>query len=119
MLQVLPESQGDILGVKVNGKFTNLDYKEFLIPRLEDLIKEHGKVRVLLYLDDDFQGLELDAIKSEPFGLRHKDDFQKIAVVGGSWRLRLELKMVAPFMAGEMRTFSREELPAAWAWIRA
>jgi hypothetical protein len=119
MLQIMPESQGLILGVKVTGKFTNRDYQQFLIPRLEDLIKAHGGVRVLLYLDGDFQGWELEAIRSHPFGLQHKDDFQKIAVVGGSWRLRLEMKLVTPFMAGELRNFSREELPAAWSWIRA
>jgi hypothetical protein len=56
MLHILPESQADILGVKAIGKFTNQDYREFLIPRLEDLIQEHGRVRVLLYLDEDFQG---------------------------------------------------------------
>lgn len=119
MLQIMPESQGLILGLKVSGKFTNQDYQQFLIPRLEDLIKAHGRVRVLLYLDGDFQGWELEAIRSHPFGLQHKDDFQKIAVVGGSWRLRLEMKMVTPFIAGEVRNFSREELPAAWTWIRA
>jgi hypothetical protein len=119
MLQIMPESQGYILGVKATGKFTNQDYKEFLIPRLEDLIQEHGKVRVLLYLDGDFQGWELDAIRSEPFGFQHKDDFQRIAVVGGSWWLSLEMKLVTPFMAGEVRNFSREDLPGAWTWIRA
>jgi hypothetical protein len=119
MLQFLPESQGHILGVKVISRFTNRDYQEFLIPRLQDLIKAHGRVRVLLYLDNDFQGWELEAIRNHPFGLQHKDDFQKIAVVGGSWRLRLEMKLVASFMAGEVRNFSREELPAAWTWLRA
>jgi hypothetical protein len=119
MLQFLPESQGNILGVKVNGRFTNRDYQVFLIPRLQDLIKAHGRVRVLLYLDKDFQGWELEAIRNHPFGLQHKDDLQKIAVVGGSWRLRLELKLVTPFMAGEVRTFSPEELAAAWTWVGA
>jgi hypothetical protein len=119
MLQIMPESQEYTLGVKVTDKFTNRDYQEFLIPRLEDLIKEHGRVRVLLYFDGDFQGWELEAIRSEPFGLEHKDDFQKIAVVGGSWWLSLEMKLLTPFMAGEVRNFPREELPAAWTWLRA
>ncbi|MEJ2670718.1 MAG: STAS/SEC14 domain-containing protein [Deltaproteobacteria bacterium] len=118
MLHILPESQDHILGVKATGKFTNQDYREFLIPRLKDLIKAHGGVRVLLYLDEDFQGWETEAMRSEPFGQEHKDDFQKIAVVGGSWWLTLEMKLITPFLAGEVRNFSRSELPQAWAWIQ-
>ena len=118
MLQIMPDSQGYILGVQATGTFTNQDYKEFLVPRLEDLIKEHDKVRVLLYLDDNFQGWETEAMRSEPFGAQNKDKFQKIAVVGGSWWLSLEMKLITPFMSGEVRNFSREELTAAWSWIQ-
>ena len=118
MLHILPESQQYILGVKATEKFTNQDYREFLLPRLEELIKEYGRVRVLLYLDEDFQGWETEALMNEPFGHEHKNNFQKIAVVGGSWWLHLEMKLITPFLAGEVRNFSRSELPEAWTWIR-
>ena len=118
MLHILPESQAYILGIKASGKFTNQDYREFLIPRLEDLIKEHSRVRVLFYLDEDFQGFEREAILNEPFGHEHRNNFQKIAIVGGSWWLSLEMKLITPFLAGEVRNFSRSELPEAWTWIR-
>jgi hypothetical protein len=118
MLQILPESQDHLLGVKATGKFTNQDYKEFLLPRLETLIKEYGRVRVLVYLEEDFQGWETEAILSDPLGQEHKNKLEKIAVVGGSWWLSLELKLITPFLAGEVRHFSRSELPEAWTWIR-
>ena len=118
MLHIMPESQANILGVKVTGRFTNQDYQEFLIPRLKPIIEEHGGVRVLLYLAEDFQGWDLEALRYDGFGNRHKDDFQKIAVVGGSWWLSLEMSLIAPLIAGELRNFSRGELSEAWAWIR-
>jgi hypothetical protein len=34
MLEILPESQANILGLKVTGKFTSRDCQEVLIPRL-------------------------------------------------------------------------------------
>ena len=117
MLQILPESQAHILGVKVTGKFTGQDYQEFLVPRLKAMIQEHGRVRVLLYLDEDFQGFELEALRRDGLG-RHQDDFQKIAVVGGSWWLSLEMKFLATLINGEVRNFARAELPEAWTWIR-
>jgi hypothetical protein len=118
MLQILPESQANILGLKVGGKFTSRDCQELLIPRLKNLIREHGRVRVLLCLDEDFQGSDLEALSQEAFGLQHRDDFQRIAVVGASWWLSLQLKLMAPLIAGEVRNFSRAELPEAWTWIR-
>lgn len=118
MLQILPESHEYILGVKATGNFTNQDYRDFLIPRLEALIKEFGRVRVLLYLDEDFQGFEREALLSESFGHENRNNFEKIAVVGGSWLLSLEMKLITPFLAGEVRNFSRSQLPQAWTWIR-
>lgn len=118
MLQILPQSQGYILGVKATGKFTNQDYREFLLPRLADLIKEHGRVRLLLYLNDDFQIGEPEALAIDPFGREHKDTFEKIAVVGASWWLSLKMKLVIPLLGGQVRNFSRSQLSDAWAWIK-
>jgi hypothetical protein len=118
MLEILPGSQANVLGVKVTGRFTSQDYQEFLIPRLKPLLEEHGGVRVLVYLAEDFQGWDLQALRHDSFGRRHQDNFQKIAVVGGSWWLSLELNLIAPLIAGELRNFSRAELPEAWTWIR-
>jgi len=118
MLEILPESQGNILGVKVSGRFTSRDYTEVLIPRLEPILEEHKGVRVLLYLKEDFQGWNLENLGDDGFGRRHLNDLEKIALVGASWRLRLKLHLGAPFIAGELRNFSRPELPEAWAWLR-
>jgi len=118
MLEILPESQGNILGVKVSGRFTRRDYTEVLIPRLQPILEEHGAVRVLLHLGEDFQGWDLEPLRHDGFGRRHLDDLQKIAVVGASWRLRLELNLVAPLIGGKVRNFSRAEIVEAWAWLR-
>jgi len=58
-------------------------------------------------------------LQQEGFGPQHRDDFQKIAVVGGSWWLSLQMKLIAPLISGEVRNFSRAELPEAWNWIKA
>jgi len=35
MLEILPESQGNILGVKATGKLTKQEFQEVLVPRLK------------------------------------------------------------------------------------
>ena len=84
MLQIMPESQGNIIGLRIAGKLTDRDYQEILIPNLEALMHRHGKVRLLCCLDEDFAGMEAGAMWDDAkFFLPHKDDFEKIAMVGG------------------------------------
>ena len=50
--------------------------------------------------------------------MSHAPFFQRIAVVGASWPVSLKMKLLAFLISGEVRNFSRAELPEAWNWIR-
>ncbi len=119
MLEILPESAGNIVGVKATGSFNHQEFHEFLLPHLRGVIREHGQARLLFYLDEDFQGFDLEAVKNAALGSGHENDFQKIAVVGGSWWLNLQINLASSLLNGALNTFSRAELPEAWVWIRA
>ncbi len=119
MLEILPESEANILGVKATGTLTSREIHEVLVPRLKALIQEHGQVRVLFSLDKDIQGLELEALQQDGFGRQELKAFQKIAVVGASWQVSLQMKLLAFLISGEVRNFSRAELPEAWTWMRS
>ena len=120
MLQIMPESDGKIIGLRIAGKLTDRDYQEILIPSLEALINQHGKIRLLCFLDEEFAGMEAWAMWDDAkFFLPRKDDFEKIALVGGPKWMQLSLKLFAPLMKGETKVFSDEQLPEAWEWIRA
>lgn len=119
MIEVLEESQGRILGVRARGKVTDQDYKEILVPRLEAIIKEFGQARLLFFMGEDFAGYTAGAMWDDArFGLRHKDDFDKVAVVGGVKWIEWAVKLFARLMKGEVKTYSPEQLAEAWAWIR-
>jgi hypothetical protein len=120
MFQIMPESGGKIVGLRATGKLTDQDYQEVLIPSLEALINQHGKVRLLCYMDDEFSGVEAGAIWDDAkFFLPHKDDIEKMAIVGGPEWIKLIMKLFAPLMKGEVKVFSGEQLSKAWEWIRA
>src|SRR5208337_1159153 len=111
VFQIMPESQGKILGLRASGKLTDQDYQVILIPRLEALIKKHGKVRLLCFMDEEFAGVEAWAIWDDAkFFLPHKDDFEKMAIVGGPKWIELIMKIFAPLMKGEHKTFSAGQL---------
>ena len=119
MLEILPESQANILGVKAAGTLTSREFQEVLVPRLKAIIQEHGRVRVLFSLDEDVQGWDLEVLQQDGFGRQHLQAFQRVAVVGASWRVSLQMKLIALLIRGEVRNFSRAELPEAWTWIKA
>lgn len=120
MLEIMPESQGKIIGLRVAGKLTDRDYQEILIPHLEALMRQHGKVRLLCCLEEDFAGMEAGAMWDDAkFFLPHKDDFEKMAMVGGPRWMQLGVKLFASLMQGEARVFAAGQLPEAWEWIRA
>jgi hypothetical protein len=119
MLEILPESQANILGVKAAGTLTRQEFQEVLVPRLKAMIQEHGRIKVLFCLDEDVQGWDLAALQQDGFGRQDLQAFQKIAAVGASWQISLQMKLLALLLSGEVRNFSRAELPEAWTWIKA
>ena len=61
MIEFLSEGTGKVLGVKATGTLTNADYKDVLIPRLEKMFAEFGRLRILFYMDEGFTGWDLSA----------------------------------------------------------
>jgi hypothetical protein len=118
MLELLSENEGNILGLKAQGTITLEDFRQTLAPRLAALIQNWGKARMLLYLEEDFQGFDLEALKGEAFGSKHRDNLEKVAVVGGSFMINLQIRFGAALLGGEVQTFASEELEEAWDWVR-
>ena len=120
MIEVLPESRYNILGVKGIGKLTDLDYKNILVPRLEGMIKDYKKIRCLFLMSEEFHGWELEAAWDDAkFGVQHRNDFEKVAVVGGPRWVEWGTKLAALIMSGEVKTFSSEQLDEAWDWVKS
>ncbi len=118
MITISPESKGNILVISATGKLTDQDYREVLIPRLEAIIREHGKARLLLDMGDEFHGWEGAAAWDDArFGLAHRNDFEKMGVVGGPKWVEWALKIGAVAISGEIRNFAASEREQAMRWI--
>lgn len=116
MVEVLSESNGNILVLRAKGRLTHQDYKNVIIPHLVAMICNYGKVRLLM---DDFDGWRPAALWEDArFGLTHRNDFEKVGVIGGPRWAGWGLKLVALAMSGEMRAFSSAERSKALSWIR-
>jgi hypothetical protein len=119
MIEVMPESTGNVFGIKVSGKITAQEYEEVIIPRVDAIIQEYGKARVM-FLDAGFQGAEAGAMWDDTkFGFKHRKDFEKLALVGGSKWMEWLTKLFGKLLSGETRTFSQEQAQEAWDWLKS
>jgi hypothetical protein len=115
MITILPESQGNLLVVRASGKLTHDDYERFR-DRVERLLRERGRLRVLLELVD-FHGWELRAAWDElALGLRHYGKFERCAIDGDRKWEELLAALARPFWHVEY--FDERDRERALAWLR-
>lgn len=119
MIEFMTESSGNVLGVKANGRLTDADYKNILIPKLESLFQQHGKLKVLFLMDEGFEGWDLEAAWDDTsYGLKHRADFDRLAVVGGPAWVEWCVKLGGFLMKGDIRVFPAKNLADAWQWVK-
>lgn len=107
---------GNLLEAKVTGKLTKEAYKEF-VPLAEDLIKQHGKIRVLFEMHD-FHGWEASALWEDiKFDTKHWNDIERLAIVGESKWEKGMAAFCKPFTSAKVKYFDHTEADAARAWI--
>ncbi len=117
MIEVLSRGSGKVFGMRVSGKVLHQDYQQF-VPRLEELIQEHGSIRCLVEMTD-LHGIELRALWDEiKFDVRHSRQIERCAVVGDraweAWMTKLSRPI---FFNAEIRFFDRVDREKAWQWI--
>lgn len=116
MLAFLDRSSENVLGVKATGKLTHEDYQRF-VPKLEELIAKHGKVRVLFDLVD-CRGWEVGAAWDDvKFCFKHHKEVDCCAVVGEKKWQEWMTKLSSPFF-NDVKYFDKAELEKAWQWVQ-
>ena len=109
---------GKILTVKLTGKLTKEDYEQF-IPEVERLVKQYGKLRMLVEMTN-FHGWTAGALWEDiKFDLKHFRDIERLALVGDkSWE-RGMAAFCNPFTTATIRYFETSAADQAETWIHA
>jgi len=119
MIEIMSETEGNLLVVKATEKLTAKDYEEVFIPKINQLIQEYRKVRVVVFLAENFSGWEIGAAWDDArFGIQHRNDFEKMAVVGGSKWVKWATKISSCFMDGQVSVYDTSDLQGAVAWAK-
>lgn len=104
------------LEVGLTGKLTEQDYEQ-LGPQIEDLIRRHGKLRLLCDMHD-FHGWTFGGLWEDvKFDIRHFDDVERLALVGETRWQEGMAAFCKPFTSAKIRYFERFELDEARKWL--
>ncbi len=118
MIELVLESQGNILGIKVRKSLSGRDYADVLVPHLDWIVREHGRARLLFSMEGDVQGLEPESPwQPEQFGLKHKDQIEKMAVAGESPWAEWCLRIGEVLSESRVNAFAPGKWEQAWDWI--
>jgi hypothetical protein len=115
-VQLQKRDGGKIVVIAVSEKLTQEDYDTF-VRKVEQLIQEFGKIRVLFEMKD-FHGWKAGALwKDIKFDLKHFADIEKIAFLGDKkWEKGMSV-FCRPFTTAKMRYFDVSQANEADTWI--
>lgn len=110
------KKDGKIIEVVITGKLQVSDY-EYFVPQIEQAIKRHGKICILLQMVD-FHGWSASALWEDlKFDVKHFRDVDRIAMVGDkSWEKGMAI-FCKPFTTANIRYFDTSDLGKAQTWI--
>ncbi|HEX6927732.1 MAG TPA: STAS/SEC14 domain-containing protein, partial [Gammaproteobacteria bacterium] len=83
MLQTIPFTTGDTVGFRIEGKVSDEEFDR-AVAEIDEKLAIHGKL--MLYTEvESFGGMPVKTFfKDLRYGLKHRGDFQKAAVVTDS-----------------------------------
>ena len=117
MLEILPESSGNVVGVRIAGRLGG-DECKLLAVRIEELIDEHKAVRLLLDVSECDRVDPAAAWEEFIMGVKHWNELERIAIVGGAKWSEVAAGTLNRLAYGEAEHFTADELPGAWVWVR-
>ncbi|PVB60181.1 STAS/SEC14 domain-containing protein [Labrenzia sp. 011] len=119
MYTILPRSRGPVLGVEINGK-VDIAQERALEAKAEELIREHGRISLLVVLGDHV-GASFEAATADlKWMLANMKHLTKIAIVSDSKLLAALVAVDATFAklaSIEEKHFDRKDIETAWQWI--
>ena len=116
MFKILDLTKDNLIAFKVKGKIEKSDY-EVLQALLDKTEREHD-IRKLYVEIESIEGIEPAALWEDiKVYFQHIKNLDRIAIIGPGKMLEILSKMSKPFVAGEVKVFSEDELMAAREWI--
>jgi hypothetical protein len=118
MIKLLPDMPANVVALSASGQVSGDDYEQILIPKIEEALEHHDKIRLLYQVGPDFKKFTTTALWDDAkVGFHHLTDFDRIAVVSDvTWMVTMA-KGIGSTLPCEMRTYANDEIQQAISWV--
>jgi hypothetical protein len=121
VVEVIADMPAGTLGFRVSGRLTREDYVEVLVPPLCEAVEAGGRLRVLYAIGPELHmepGALWEDLKVElDLGIKHRDAWERIAVVTDLDWLWHAFKLFSEMVPGDMRMFHESEIEQPKGWL--
>jgi hypothetical protein len=109
---------GGVVGLRAVGRVTGDDYRNVLVPAVDEATAGGRKARLLLDLGEGFEGYDASAMTADAgVGLEHFRSFERVAVVTDTDWIRRAIHLFGPLIPGEVRVFPVADEARAREWV--
>lgn len=107
----------NMIGFKATGEVTADDFKDVVIPKVTEFVKQHDKINYLLVLDTDISKLTYGAwLQDAWMGIKDLLKWNKAAIVTDNETVKKVTDIFNKVTLGDFRVFKHEEYEQAVAW---
>lgn len=118
MLEKLTDVPESVVGIKGSGEVTSDDYRNVMIPAVDEALQRQDKVRLLYILGEDVSGFSAGAVwEDTKAGVGHYTRWEKMAVVTDKDWIRHSIDIVGHLIPGEVKGFTLEQEAEARRWV--
>ncbi|KAF1074256.1 STAS/SEC14 domain-containing protein [Methanogenium sp. MK-MG] len=121
MITLLPDSSDGVIGFLIDGQLTDEDYRQGLLPPVEEAIKTQEKIRLLFQMKN-FEGWTAHGAWDDFMNWPKFRSVERMAVlVDENWHEFTSwlFRVYATITGIEIRFFKNNQLSEAWDWLRS
>lgn len=120
MIKLLDGFPEGTVAVSCEGQVTRDDYEKILIPRVNEALARHEKVRIYYEIGPSFSGIDVGAVwEDTKVGFEHLARWERMALVTDVGWIRHAVGAFRFLMPGRLRVFGMAQADEARIWIKA
>jgi hypothetical protein len=117
MLEILPETQDNVLAVRISKELTTADFDQYR-NLLRELMQRYGEAHLYYEMVDVAWVQPVAAIENGLFDVIHGLDYGRVAMVGDKKWQEWAAKLISPVKKRGVRYFDLVEKEQAMAWVQ-
>ena len=118
MLQIINDLPPYVIGIHGFSDVTETEYRDALVPLVDDLLKRNKKINFILVLESDIKNFTFGSwLINIRIGLNYFWKWNRIAVVTDQKGLFVYSDIFKVFIHGTFKKFPLDDLDKAFKWI--